>query len=220
MEAITVVHEDQALLVLDKPAGLLSVPGRGPDKQDCLARRAQQRWPDAQVVHRLDMATSGLVVMARGAAVQRRLSMAFEARAVDKRYVAVVAGRPDDDQRDAHGWCDITLALAADWPRRPLQRVDGEHGRPAHTRWRVLARDVRRPNTPRTCALSRLALEPLTGRSHQLRVHTAAMGWPIAGDALYGDADSAPRLLLHAAGLALAHPRSGAALHWQSPAPF
>ena len=95
MEAITVVHEDQALLVLDKPAGLLSVPGRGPDKQDCLARRAQQRWPDAQVVHRLDMATSGLVVMARGAAVQRRLSMAFEARAVDKRYVAVVAGRPE-----------------------------------------------------------------------------------------------------------------------------
>lgn len=216
MEAITVVHEDQALLVLDKPAGLLSVPGRGPDKQDCLARRAQQRWPDAQVVHRLDMATSGLVVMARGAAVQRQLSMAFEARAVDKRYQAVVAGRPNDDQRDAHGWCDITLALAADWPRRPLQRVDPEHGRPSHTRWRLLRHDA-------STGTTRLELEPLTGRTHQLRLHLQAIGHPIVGDALYADTatrDLSPRLLLHATSLALSQPSSGQRMRFESPAPF
>lgn len=216
MEELTVVHEDQALLVLDKPAGLLSVPGRGPDKQDCLARRAQQRWPDAQVVHRLDMATSGLVVMARGAAVQRQLSMAFEARAVDKHYEAVVAGHPDDSQRDAQGWCDITLALAADWPRRPLQRVDPEQGRPSHTRWRLLHHDAPRGTT-------RLELEPLTGRTHQLRLHLLAIGHPIVGDALYADAATlalAPRLLLHATSLALDHPVSGKRLQFASPAPF
>ena len=208
------LHVDDDLVLVDKPAGLLSVPGRGSDKADCAWARVRAEFPDALVVHRLDMATSGLLLFARGAAAQRALSAAFEQRRVHKRYEALVQGCPDGDSGE------ITLPLAADWPRRPLQRVDAEHGRPAHTRWRVLARDVRRPNTPRTCALSRLALEPLTGRSHQLRVHTAAMGWPIAGDALYGDADSAPRLLLHAAGLALAHPRTGAVLQWCSDVPF
>lgn len=199
------LHVDEALVLVDKPAGVLSVPGRGSDKADCAWARVRTEFPDALVVHRLDMATSGLLLFARGARMQQVLSAAFEARRVHKRYEAVVQGGP-------HAECgEITLPLAADWPRRPLQKVDHAHGRPSHTRWHVLSRDG---------ALTRLALEPLTGRSHQLRVHCAAMGWPIAGDPLYGDADSAPRLLLHAAGLALAHPRSGAALHWQSPAPF
>ena len=210
------LHVDDDLVLVDKPAGLLSVPGRGSDKADCAWARVRAEFPDALVVHRLDMATSGLLLFARSAAAQRVLSAAFEQRRVHKRYEALVQGRPDGDSGE------ITLPLAADWPRRPLQKVDAEHGRPAHTRWRLLARDVLQPSeqTQRAGPLSRLALEPLTGRSHQLRVHTAAMGWPIAGDALYGDADSAPRLLLHAAGLALAHPRTGAALHWRSDVPF
>lgn len=200
-----VLHADTALVVANKPADLLAVPGRGEAGQRNLTAQVQAAYPDALVVHRLDMATSGLLLFARGARMQQVLSAAFEARRVHKRYEAVVQGGP-------HAECgEITLPLAADWPRRPLQKVDHAHGRPSHTRWHVLSRDG---------ALTRLALEPLTGRSHQLRVHCAAMGWPIAGDPLYGDADSAPRLLLHAAGLALAHPRSGAALHWQSPAPF
>ena len=126
----TVVYLDAFCLALDKPSGLLCVPGRGPDKQDCLAVRAQACWPDALVVHRLDMATSGLWLMGRGSAMQRALAMAFEGRRVHKRYVAVVAGRmrppggPD-------GWGEIDLPLAADWPNRPMQQVDPIHGRPS-----------------------------------------------------------------------------------------
>lgn len=200
------VHVDADLVVVDKPAGLLSVPGRGADKQDCAWARVRADWPDALVVHRLDMSTSGLLLFGRGAAMQRKLSRAFEQRRVDKRYVAVVAGEPADESGE------IALPLAADWPRRPLQRVDIERGKPAHTRWRVLAREGR--------SRTRLELEPLTGRSHQLRVHLAAMGWPIVGDALYGDATLAPRLLLHASALALVHPRSGERMDWRAPAPF
>jgi tRNA pseudouridine32 synthase/23S rRNA pseudouridine746 synthase len=206
------LHADDALLVLDKPAGLLSVPGRGPDKQDCASARAQAQWPDALIVHRLDMATSGLLLMARGAALQRTLSMAFEARDVHKRYVAVVAGHM------AQGKGEIDLPLMADWPRRPRQKVDA-HGKPSLTRWRVLAHEADARGRPQT----RLELEPVTGRTHQLRVHLQAIGHPILGDALYADeADCArsPRLLLHACALALTHPVTGAALHWHSPPPF
>ena len=121
-------YVDEHLLVLDKPAGLLAVPGRGEDKQDCLSARAQRLWPDALVVHRLDMATSGLFLMGRGLHMQRVLSRAFAERAVDKRYEAVVAGR----MAQAEG--TIALPLAADWPRRPLQKVDPEHGRPCSSR--------------------------------------------------------------------------------------
>ena len=199
---------DEYLLVLDKPAGLLAVPGRGPDKQDCLSARAQRMWPDALVVHRLDMATSGLFVMGRGAEMQRRLSAAFAQREVDKRYVAVVAG----DLPQESG--TIELPLAADWPNRPLQKVDFALGRPSVTRWRVLARSQ---------GTTRLELEPLTGRSHQLRVHLKAIGHPILGDALYAPPevrDLAPRLLLHASRLAFAHPASGDALEFESRVPF
>lgn len=201
-----ILHVDEHLVVVDKPAGLLSVPGRGADKADCAFSRVCACWPDARVVHRLDQATSGLLLFARGLPAQRALSTAFESRQVHKRYMALVVGEPQVDSGD------IDLPLAADWPRRPLQKVDPQHGRPSHTAWRVLDRNVR--------GLTRVEFEPLTGRSHQLRVHAAAMGWPIAGDGLYGDPGSAPRLMLHASELALEHPAERRRLHWQSPAPF
>ena len=206
------LHADDALLVFDKPAGLLSVPGRGVDKQDCLIARAQLTWPDALIVHRLDMATSGLIVVARGAASQRRLSQAFEARRVTKRYEAVVQGHLKADSGE------IDLPLMTDWPRRPRQMVSPE-GRPSLTRWRVLQRFEDPAGQPCT----RLQLEPVTGRSHQLRVHLQAIGHPIVGDPLYaGDhaATQAPRLLLHACALGLQHPVQGDPRYWDSPAPF
>ncbi|WP_296748889.1 RluA family pseudouridine synthase [Thiobacillus sp.] len=211
--AIEPRYADHTLLVLDKPSGLLAVPGRGVDKQDCLAARVQARYPDALVVHRLDMATSGLMVMARGAAAQRELSKAFAARAVTKRYIAVVAGRLDVPSEE---WGIIDMPIVADWPRRPLRIVDRIHGKPSLTRWRVLGVDE-------TGAGTRVELEPVTGRSHQLRVHLRELGHPILGDALYAPPDvqaRAGRLLLHAWSLRFAHPLTGDALAFESPAPF
>ncbi len=213
-----VLHADDWLLVADKPAGVLSVAGRGPAGEDCLHARLREAWPDALVVHRLDMATSGLMVFARGERAQRILSIAFAGRAVDKRYVAVVAGKPEPASTDDEGWATIDLPLAADWPARPRQKVDAVSGRPSLTRWRI-AREAR-------CAWeggTRLELQPVTGRSHQLRVHLAAIGHPILGDALYAPgplARAAPRLLLHAESLALAHPADGRPLAWRCDAPF
>lgn len=201
-----VVYADEALIALDKPAGLLAVPGRGPDKQDCLAVRAQTLYPDARVVHRLDMATSGLLLMARGPHAQRQLGMAFAQRCVHKRYVAVVEGVVP------HAEGEIDLPLAPDWPQRPRQRVDPTHGKPSLTRYRVLSVD-------HTLGRTRLCLEPVTGRSHQLRVHLLAIGHRIVGDTLYGAAPH-ERLLLHASELALEHPVSGATVRLQSEAPF
>ena len=189
----TLVYEDAHLLVADKPAGLLCVPGRGADKADCLVTRLQAHWPDALTVHRLDMATSGLVLFGRGAAVQRLLSAAFAMRQVHKTYEAVVAGMVADDSGE------ITLPLAADWPNRPRQQVDQVLGKPCLTRWQVLARDE-------AAATTRLRLVPVTGRTHQLRVHLAAIGHPILGDALYARpllTAAAPRLLLHARAVVL-----------------
>lgn len=209
------VHVDAHLIVVDKPAGLLSVPGRGADKQDCVATRVQSMYPDALVVHRLDMATSGLLLMARGAAVQSSLGRSFIERRVGKRYQAVVAGQMEPAAGDS-GWSLIDLPLAADWPNRPRRIVDVAHGKPSQTRWRVLAHD-------RQSDTSRLELEPLTGRSHQLRVHLQALGHPILGDTLYAPADvqaRAPRLLLHATHLQLAHPATGELVAWSSTAPF
>jgi tRNA pseudouridine32 synthase/23S rRNA pseudouridine746 synthase len=212
-EAFELVYADAALLVLAKPSGLLSVPGRGADKQDCLASRVQAVFPDACVVHRLDMDTSGLMLMARGAAAQRALGKAFAARGVGKRYVAVVAGHlaPPVD-----AWGTIDLPLACDWPNRPRQVVDFATGRPSQTRWRVLG------EVPAADA-TRVELEPVTGRSHQLRVHLAALGHPILGDPLYAPPAAragVPRLLLHACALRLAHPLTGAALAFEHEAPF
>ena len=207
------------MLVLDKPAGLLSVPGRGPDNADCLSARVQAQFPDALVVHRLDMGTSGLLVMARGAAAQRSLSMAFAQRQVHKRYQAVVSGRLDAKDADKDGWCDIRLPLIVDWPNRPRSKVDPVAGKPSHTRWRALA--VESLAVGQDC--TRLELVPVTGRSHQLRVHLLALGHPIVGDELYAEGwavNAAPRLLLHAESIELPHPLSGKAMSWHSPAPF
>ena len=213
---IDLIHEDAHLLVLNKPAGLLCVPGRGEDKQDCLSARAMRRWPDALVVHRLDMATSGLVLMARGAAMQRALGDAFAERRVHKRYEAIVDGTMPVQAE----WSVIDAPLMADWPNRPLQKVDPA-GKPSLTRWRALSSSSSVPDG-RTQA-THLLLEPLTGRSHQLRVHLLSIGHPILGDALYGSADvraRAPRLLLHASELGFVHPVTQQALCLQSPPGF
>ena len=203
------LHADDALLVLEKPAGLLSVPGRGAEKQDCLASRARRQWPDALVVHRLDMATSGLMLFARGAAMQRSLSAAFEKRAIHKRYVAVVHGLMAAQSGR------IDAPLAADWPNRPRQQVDHERGKPSLSCWRVLQLDSMLHRT-------RVELEPVTGRSHQLRVHLASIGHAIVGDDLYAgpQAATAPRLLLHASRLEFIHPGTGALVELESPPPF
>jgi tRNA pseudouridine32 synthase/23S rRNA pseudouridine746 synthase len=203
---------DDSLLVLNKPAGLLSVPGRGDDKQDCLSSRVQAAYPDALVVHRLDMATSGLMLMARGAAAQRALSLAFAERRISKRYEAVVQGCLQTPHDAVGGWSTIDLPIAADWPRRPLRVIDTMHGKPSVTRWQLKGFDA-------AAGTSRLLLEPLTGRSHQLRVHLQALGHPIAGDTLYGNTalpGDAGRLLLHACWLGFVHPSSGKAMDFAS----
>lgn len=209
-EGLDLIHVDEALIVVNKPEGLLSVPGRGEGRQDCMVHRVQQRFPEALTVHRLDMATSGLLVFARGEAMQRALSVLFQDRQVDKRYVAVVQGLLAQD----HG--EVNLPLIADWPNRPRQMVCFERGKPSLTLYEVLARDLLKDET-------RVALTPVTGRSHQLRVHMLALGHPMLGDPFYGDADSqarAPRLLLHAETLSLPHPVSGERVHWVCTAPF
>lgn len=212
MAEFSVVYADDTLLVLDKPAGLLSVPGKGEDKQDCLSRRVQQWHADARVVHRLDMATSGLLVMALGADAQRTLNDAFAKREVHKRYVAVVDGWLASTGTD---WDMIDLPILLDWPNRP-RRIINAQGKPSCTRWRVLQHNP-------TAETTRLELEPVTGRSHQLRVHLQALQHPILGDALYGTPISqakADRLLLHASRLALTHPVSGQAMVFTSEPPF
>ncbi|HJW24800.1 MAG TPA: RluA family pseudouridine synthase [Rhodocyclaceae bacterium] len=205
---LAIVHREDSFLVLDKPSGLLSVPGRGEDKQDCLASRVQAEYPDALIVHRLDMETSGLLVMARGEEAQRRLSRLFRERQVDKRYVAVVAGALAADEGQ------VNLPLITDWPNRPRQKVDFELGKPSLTRFRVLGRDPAANTT-------RVELEPVSGRSHQLRVHMQSLGHPILGDPLYGGgADHRRRLLLHATHLAFPHPFSQEAMAFACPADF
>ena len=209
------IHADDSLLVLNKPSSLLAVPGRGEDKQDCLSRRVQGCYSDALIVHRLDMATSGLMLMARGIGMQRCLSRLFERREVHKRYLAVVEGYPVQAP-GPDGWDLIDLPIGLDWPRRPLRIVDAENGKPSQTRWRTVAFDERANS-------SRIELEPLTGRSHQLRVHLQALGHPILGDALYAPAAvqaKAARLLLHASVLRFEHPQSGAAMCFESAPDF
>ncbi|WP_415032920.1 RluA family pseudouridine synthase [Azonexus sp.] len=206
---LEICHSDAGLIVVNKPSGLLSVPGRGPDKQDCVIQRLQGEYPEAQIAHRLDMSTSGLLVVARGAAMQQAMYRLFRERAVEKRYLAVVAGWVQEDQGE------IDLPLICDWPNRPRQMVCYQRGKPSLTRYRVLQRMLEED-----CSL--VALEPITGRSHQLRVHLAALGHPILGDELYAGAavERAPRLLLHASELAFVHPQSDRRVHFHSPAPF
>lgn len=201
---LDIFYQDVSLLVVNKPAGLLAVPGRGMDKTDSLISRVQQEFPDALIVHRLDMDTSGLMLLARGAEMQRRLSRSFREREVEKRYVALVAGRI------ASAAGEIDLPLSADWPNRPRQKVNLLTGKSSVTRYRLLEH---RPiptalfRSSREDGISRVELEPVTGRTHQLRLHMAAIGHPILGDVLYGGA-AAERLLLHAQRLSFVHPLS------------
>lgn len=202
------VYQDEHLIVLDKPSGLLSVPGRGPALQDCLSARVQTMLPASLVVHRLDRDTSGLMVMALSASVQRQLSRQFAERTVDKRYIAVVFGRPQDSSGA------IDLAMRKDFDHPPRHKIDPLSGRPARTAWRLLERQADR---------SRLEVQPLTGRSHQIRLHLATLLHPILGDSLYAHAAAlamSPRLLLHAQRLSLWHPVSGARLTWTAACPF
>ncbi len=281
-----ILFQDDHLLIVNKPAGLLSVPGRGEDKQDCLSARIQQLFPDALVVHRLDMATSGLMMFARGEAMQRELSRMFREREMSKRYVALVGGdlrvgvSEDKNQSKVKstptltlphrerecwravgdGWWEIDLPLMVDWPNRPRSKVDYESGKPSLTRYRLLGveaqssranidsspstqlrtgfdtasptsldtprkrgtRDERGVGTSRSernLVVSRVELEPITGRTHQLRLHLASIGHPIIGDALY-DGQKAARLMLHATHLAFVHPVTAKTLNFQSDAPF
>lgn len=197
------VHVDAAVVAVDKPAGLLSVPGRGVDKQDCALHRASRQHGELRVVHRLDQATSGLLLFARHLSAQQALSRAFEQRRVDKRYIALVWGDPG-----AAGLID--LPLVADWQQRPRQKVCHASGRPSQTQWERLSHEG---------PWTRLALTPRTGRAHQLRVHLLALGHPIVGDALYDPERPAPRLMLHAERLRLPHP-DGGELDLVSPCPF
>jgi len=207
---LDICYQDSQLLIVNKPAGLLSVPGRGEHRQDCLATRVQQAFPQALVAHRLDMETSGLMMFALSADMQRNLGRLFETRAIRKQYVAIVQGTPPQTRGE------ISLPLRCDWPNRPKQIVDHELGKPSLTRYQVDS-----CNTAEQ--ISRLTLHPATGRTHQLRVHLYAIGHPILGDRLYGDKQSvaaSPRLLLHAEALAFHHPQNDEPVHVVTHAPF
>lgn len=214
-DLLTVVHRAERFVVIDKPAGMLSVPGRGPEKRDSVATRVAAMFPDATgpiSVHRLDMETSGLIVCALDAEAHRHLSRQFMEQQVEKRYLAVLEGIVEADEGE------IALPLLADWPNRPRQTVDLLQGKPARTRYRVLHRDEAAGRT-------RVEFVPLTGRTHQLRLHAAwagaagGLGCPIVGDSLYGRADGS-RLLLHACSLRLRDPANGQWMTFESPAPF
>lgn len=207
---VITLFSDADLLVIEKPAFLLSVPGRGPEKRDSVFARLQDDWGEERVflVHRLDLDTSGLMVFARNRAAQSALSRAFQARHVEKRYEAVVQGRVEADRGQ------INLPLIADWPNRPRQKVCHEQGKQALTGYTVQRRGA---------DWSYLDLMPVTGRSHQLRIHCRELGHPILGCDLYSPEAvlaRSPRLLLHAAELTLPHPSSGKAVSFYSPAPF
>lgn len=199
------LHADAHLLVWDKPSGLHTVPAKPPGPADCLEARARAAFADARLVHRLDRDTSGIVLMARTRLAQRHLGWQFERRQVAKLYVARVAGEIAADEGR------IDLPLICDWPNRPRQMVCRERGKSAVTDWQILER---------TRGVTRVALRPLTGRSHQLRVHLAALGHPILGDPLYGDATAADRLQLHACAITIRHPDGGAATTFLAPPPF
>ena len=207
-----IVHVDAHCIVVDKPSGLPSVPGRAAHVQDCAASRVQARWPDARVVHRLDMDTSGLLLFARGLQVQRELSALFEKRLIDKHYTALVWGTPHPPSGQ------MDWPLSANWPQRPRQQVDLVNGKAALTHYEVVTTE---PGWRET--VSRLRLRPVTGRSHQIRVHLQALGHPILGDALYAPPQVqslSSRLCLHACRLSLTHPGTGVSWVLERPAPF
>ena len=204
---LEILHEDAELLVVNKPSGLLSVPGRGEHLADCLLTRVQAAFPNALLVHRLDRDTSGVMVFALSAHAQRHLSMQFEKRVTKKTYVARVAGEVADEEGE------IDLPLIVDWPNRPLQKVCHETGKPALTLWKRLK--VGDGET-------RLRLTPKTGRSHQLRVHCLALGHPILGDPLYAPetVEEYPRMMLHSEELRINHPENGRGMKFRAAPEF
>ena len=191
-----VLYQDDYLIALNKPCGMLSVPGRGPEKIDSLAHRVQCHYPEAKVVHRLDCYTSGVMLFALGIENQRELNRQFRDREVDKEYIAMVRGVVDEES----GVMDQPMRLDVD--NRPIQIIDYEQGKPCETHWRVIER---------LSETTRLLLKPITGRSHQLRVHCMVMGYPIVGDHFYGIHDDADAevMLLHAERIEFTHPSSG-----------
>jgi len=218
MSEFNLIYEDSALLVFNKPSGLLSVPGKGPEKADCLRTRVQQVYPEALTVHRLDMSTSGILLMARSAELHRHLSIAFANREVEKRYVAVVDGQVAGKAPDSpdYAWQLIDKPIATDWINRPLQKIDALEGKASQTRYLVMSYDE-------TTDTTRLELAPVTGRTHQLRVHLQSMGHSILGDHLYASPEvqaKSARLLLHASELHLAHPVTGKPLAFHCDCPF
>ena len=203
---LVILHEDDELLILDKPAGLLSQAGMRPELADCQESRARDYCPTVTLVHRLDRDTSGILIFAKTPSAHRHLGLQFERRHLKKRYVAVVWGRVAEDAGL------INAPLTSDWPNRPMQKICFETGRPAQTEWQVTARNE---NT------TRLDLNPLTGRTHQLRVHLLSIGHPIMGDVLYAPPEAvAPRLHLHATEMEIRHPVGGAFLTISSVCPF
>lgn len=204
---LDILHADHELLLVNKPAGLLSVPGKGDHLADCLIARLQAAFPEALLVHRLDMDTSGVMVFARTPHAQRHLGLQFEKRYTKKAYVARVWGEVLEKEGQ------IDLPLIVDWPNRPRQHVNFETGKPAQTDWRRMK--VEGDTT-------RLRLYPKTGRTHQLRVHMLELGHPILGDPFYatGPARDFPRLMLHAESLKLRHPDGGIGMTFRAPVPF
>lgn len=204
---LDVVHEDHEILVVNKPAGLLSVPGKGADLADCLITRLQAVFPTALLVHRLDRDTSGVMVFGLTPHAQRHLGLQFEKRHVKKTYAARLRGRLEPRTGT------VDLPLIVDWPNRPLQMVCHDTGKPAQTDWRVVSYGA---------GETRVRFMPKTGRSHQLRVHALALGHVILGDPLYakGAARDYPRLMLHSEELRLRHPDGGAGLKFRVKAPF
>lgn len=205
---LELLYQDEALLILNKPSGLLTVPGKAAEHQDCLERRVQRVYPEARIVHRLDMSTSGIVVMALGLDSQRHLNRQFEQRQTEKHYIARLEGTVQAEKGV------VELPLICDWPNRPKQMVCFTRGKKATTHYLVLDREQ---NT------TRVKLTPITGRSHQLRVHMQWLGHPILGDKFYATAEgavAAPRLQLHAEFLALSHPTSGKMMEFYAKCPF
>jgi len=202
---LEIIHSDEAVLAVNKPTGLLTVPGRGPDKQDCCYRRVLEPFPDALVVHRLDMDTSGLILFARSPEAQRTISMQFEKREINKTYIALVEGIIEANE----GMVDYPMRKDMEQRLPPKHLIDCIRGKKAITEWKVLNR---------TASTTRIALFPKTGRSHQLRVHMQALGFPIVGDPIYGT--PAARLMLHAQSLELFHPVTGEPIRLECPAPF
>ncbi|KEP69199.1 RNA pseudouridine synthase [Thioclava sp. BHET1] len=207
MEPPRILHADHEVLVVDKQAGLLSVPGKGPDKADCLLSRLKAIHPQVLLVHRLDTDTSGVMVYALTPHAQRHLGLQFEKRMTKKTYQARLWGELSEQTGT------VDLPLCVDWPNRPRQHVDPVNGRPAQTDWRVMRHED---------GTTRVRLMPLTGRSHQLRVHMAELGHPILGDPLYaeGPARAFPRLMLHAEALRFRHPDGGVHMSFSAPCPF